>query len=66
MPGDARYPLTTCQAAEYLGFSDDTVVKWVRQGKIQAILTPGGRLRYSHADLDEFLEGLATRSEATA
>jgi excisionase family DNA binding protein len=41
---DKKY-LTTTEAARLLSVSADTVLKWVRAGKIQSYRTPGGHFR---------------------
>lgn len=37
--------LTVAQVADDLGFSTRTVLRWVADGDLPAIRTPGGRLR---------------------
>ena len=47
---------TTKQLAEKLGWTDQTIRNWYKQGKIRvAMITPGGRLLF---DLDEVQEDL--------
>ncbi len=37
---------TRAEVAELLEVSPNTISRWVRGGKIQSVLTPGGRRRY--------------------
>ncbi len=46
--------LTTHQAARLLGVSLPTVVKWIKQGRLEAYKTPGGHRRIPEAALEEF------------
>ncbi len=39
-----------------------TVVKWAREGKLPAVLTPGGRRRYRAADVLRLLTDATTGS----
>ncbi len=41
------------KAAEYLGYSTTTLRKWAIQGRINVVLSPGGKYRY---DVGTFLE----------
>jgi excisionase family DNA binding protein len=52
--------LTAAEAAERLGFSPETVLRWIRQGKLPAIRTPTGRIRIREGDLERCLEEWAT------
>jgi excisionase family DNA binding protein len=45
--------LTTSQVAHLFGVDRSTVNRWVKQGRIRAINTPGGQCRYRIADIDE-------------
>lgn len=42
------------EAARILGFSENTVAKWVRSGILPAKREPGGRARIRLADLEAF------------
>ena len=53
--------LTARQVAELVGMSTETVLRWTRKGTLPAIRLPGGALRYREADLEQWLEGRATK-----
>jgi excisionase family DNA binding protein len=48
---DERF-LTRAQAALYLGVPVSTIYQWARTGRLQCVVTLGGHLRFSRADLD--------------
>jgi excisionase family DNA binding protein len=48
--------LTTHQAARLLGVSLPTVVKWIKEGRLEAYKTPGGHRRIPEAELKQFCE----------
>lgn len=48
--------LTTGEAAAILDVSDETLRRWVEEGKIRHLRMPSGRLRFRPEDLDEFLK----------
>ena len=50
--------LTEAQRA--LGVSYWTVLRWVRQGRLQAIRLPSGQLRVAKADVLQMREPIAT------
>jgi excisionase family DNA binding protein len=52
--------LTAREVAEMLAVSTETVLRWVRQGKLPAIRLPGGAIRFREADIDRCLKGWAT------
>jgi len=52
--------LTARQVAETLGLSTETVLRWSRRGELPAIRLPGGAIRYSQTDLDQWLAHRAT------
>ena len=55
-PGMAeKWIFTTWEAGRYCGVSPYTVRHWVRAGKLQAYVTPGGHRRIRRQDLDAFL-----------
>lgn len=54
-PAMAKDYLTTTQAARLLAVSPDTVLKWVKAGKIGAYLTPGGHCRIPREVIDELM-----------
>jgi excisionase family DNA binding protein len=55
--------LTARHVAEHLGLTPETVLCWVRDGKLPAIRLPSGQIRFREADLDAWLEQRATRVE---
>jgi excisionase family DNA binding protein len=42
--------------AGYFGVSTGSVRNWIRDGKLKAILTPGGHRRIRKNDFEEFLK----------
>jgi excisionase family DNA binding protein len=48
--------LTTHQAARLLGVSLPTVVKWIKQGRLEAYKTPGGHRRIPETALKQFCQ----------
>lgn len=48
--------LSTGQAAKLLGVTPDTVLKWVKTGRLSATRTPGGHYRIARADIEARLE----------
>ena len=63
---DKRY-LTTTEAARLLSVSPDTVLKWVRAGKVNSYRTPGGHWRIPAEAVDRLLPGgRPTRASARA
>ena len=49
-----RY-LTTTEASELLSVAPDTVLKWVKAGKIESYRTPGGHYRIPHNAIQAYL-----------
>ena len=45
------FPLTTGQAGRQVGTSDRQVRRWIDQGRLRAVRTPGGRYRVRLDDL---------------
>lgn len=56
----ARYDLSPKDAAAYLGVHEDTLKRWVKDGRIPVFVTPGKWRRFSRADLDAFRESQVT------
>jgi excisionase family DNA binding protein len=52
--------LTARQVSERLGVCVETVLVWIRNGKLKAIKLPSGQIRISEAQLDTHLEEWAT------
>ncbi len=48
---------TTTEAAKHLAVSPDTVLKWVKAGKIASYRTPGGHARIPRQAIDSLLPG---------
>ena len=55
---------TTREAARMLGISYPTIKKWILDGKLKTILTPGGHHRLSAASLRPFLKKDKERPKA--
>lgn len=47
---DVRY-LTTGQAGRRWGVTSETVREWIRQGRVPAVITPGGYYRIAEDDV---------------
>src|SRR5262245_61612745 len=47
---------TTFQIAEICGVRPTTIIKWVKQNRIKAYVTPGGHRRIQETDLLKFLK----------
>jgi len=45
--------LTSDVAADRLGVSVATLRRWVRDGRIRALRTPGGQFRFDPVDIDD-------------
>lgn len=48
--------LGASKAAAIVGCTAETIAKWAASGVIPAIRTPGGRWRFSQAELEAWLE----------
>lgn len=44
--------LSTSEVAARMGVTSDSVVKWIRKGKLKAITTPGGHHRIAVEEVD--------------
>jgi excisionase family DNA binding protein len=64
MRTDSRTLLTTGQAAELCAVTPDTVLKWVKKGKLPASRTAGGHYRIALPDLEPFMAGFGQKGEA--
>ena len=47
--------LTTAEAAEVLGYSDQTLKQWRSQGRGPAYIKDGNQIRYLPADLKDWI-----------
>ena len=52
MEGEKKDLLTTGQAAKLCAVTPDTVLKWIKKGRLPAIRTAGGHYRVSRQDLE--------------
>ncbi|MFC1477320.1 helix-turn-helix domain-containing protein [candidate division KSB1 bacterium] len=50
-----NYTISTGHAAELCGVTRDTVFKWVKKGKIEAVKTAGGHFRINMESLEPYL-----------
>lgn len=57
--------LDTADAAQFLHVHQKTLMRWVREGQLEAMRTPGGRLRFRQSDLDAFIAKGVERNGAT-
>ena len=53
--------LTTGQAAKLCAVTPDTVLKWIKKGKLKASRTAGGHYRVALPDLEPFMAGFGQR-----
>jgi molybdopterin-binding protein len=58
-----RQLLTAREASRMLGISYPTIKKWILEGKIETVRTPGGHHRLSRACLQPFLQADSAHSE---
>jgi excisionase family DNA binding protein len=52
--------MTAREVADLLGVSTETVLRWVRQGKLPAIRLPGGAIRFRRDEIEAWLTERAT------
>lgn len=52
--------LTTGEAADVLGVSDETLRRWADDRKVRHVRLPSGQLRFIRADLDAVLAPVET------
>lgn len=55
LPTQGRRTLSTGQAARLCSVNADTVLKWIKKGRLKAVRTAGGHYRIDRADLDALL-----------
>lgn len=62
--------VTTGEVAKRLAVDPATVRRWAIEGRLPAVVTPGGHYRFREADIDAFLapaaRGAAPAASATA
>ena len=56
--------MTTGQAAELCAVTPDTVLKWIKKGRLPATRTAGGHYRVALPDLEPFLAGFGQNGTA--
>jgi len=64
MPSSESRQLTTGEAAELCSVQPDTVLKWVKKGRLRAVRTAGGHHRIDYRDLESFLRAHRVGGEA--
>ncbi|MGC9072290.1 MAG: excisionase family DNA-binding protein, partial [Acidilobus sp.] len=45
------------EACQLLGISYSTLLRWVREGKVRAVRTEGGKYRIPYSEVRRYLEG---------
>ncbi len=55
MPADRPNLLTTGQAAQLCSVTPDTILKWIKKGRLSGVRTAGGHYRIEHQDLDPLI-----------
>jgi excisionase family DNA binding protein len=58
--------LTTREVAEHFRVCPDTVLRWVRAGKLRAFRLPSGAIRFREDDLDAQVAEWATPSRGVS
>jgi excisionase family DNA binding protein len=53
--------LTAREIGDLLGVSTETVLRWVRQGKLPAIRLPGGAIRFREDEVEAWIAERATK-----
>lgn len=48
--------LTTAQVADQFKVNERTVGRWVREGRLKGVRTPGGTIRVRQSEVDRFLQ----------
>jgi excisionase family DNA binding protein len=57
--------LTARHVADQLGLTPETILCWVRQGKLPAFRLPSGQIRFSEEDLERWLAERSTGMEGS-
>ena len=58
--------LTTGQAAKLCAVTPDTVLKWIKKGRLEATRTAGGHYRVALPDLEPFMAGFGQKARCRA
>ena len=58
--------LTAREVGETLGLHPETVLNWIRRGDLPAFQLPGGAIRVQETELDQWLQGRATRKRGVS
>ena len=58
--------MTAREVGEVLGVSTETVLRWVRAGRLPAFRLPSGQLRFDASELAEWLERRRSCEESHA
>ncbi len=63
MASETKDLLTTGQAAKLCAVTPDTVLKWIKKGKLPATRTAGGHYRIALPDLEPFMAGFGQKGD---
>jgi len=55
--------MTTPDVARLLGVTDTTVKRWIAQGRLRCVTTPGGHRRFDRGEIERFRQGIGGRSD---
>jgi excisionase family DNA binding protein len=66
MPKGEGDLMTTGQAAKLCAVTPDTVLKWIKKGRLPATRTAGGHYRIALPDLDPFMAGFGQKGRESA
>lgn len=58
--------LTTGQAAKLCAVTPDTVLKWIKKGRLEATRTAGGHYRVALPDLEPFMAGFGQKTASVS
>ena len=64
MEPDEFVYLTPREVSQMLDVNTETVVRWIKQGSLPAVKTPGGRYRILHADVVLALKPAREKTDA--
>jgi excisionase family DNA binding protein len=63
MPSNGSSYLTTGQAAKLCSVTPDTILKWIKKGRLAATRTAGGHYRIERSDLEPYIPRRRARPE---